>query len=547
MNSAAPQIILDNIPSRLRQRDQWVLWQYATRDGKLTKIPFNARTGYEADATDPATWSTFEHAVEAHRKSSLWSGIGFVFSPDDPCCGVDLDDSIDPATGDFKPWAKTIIERLNSYCEISPSGVGVKLFLVATKPGARCRKGYEDGEVEIYDQERFFTVTGRRVDTISAEIEDRQEALVELYHQVFGEPEPPPPAPPPASNATRSTDLTDEQILEKAKRSRKTGQKFGDLWSGRWDGHFKSQSEGDSSLVFMIAFYTKDASQIDRMFRRCGLMRDKWDEKHGAKTYGQMTIDHALAQVSAQWQPAAARRASTDRDNAIWSPDHLSQQVNAERLVQILNGDARYNVNKGQWLWYDGRRFADDHGGEVARAAKRVARHTWRFVGGDLAGIEPKTAFKHALDSEKASGISAMMNLAQTEKGIPVLAEHFDADPYLFNCQNGTIDLGSGALRPHRRDDLLTKIAPVIYDPNAPRPLFSAFIERIMSQNQTMIAYLARLLGRCLSGDISEQELYFFIGEGANGKSVLVDTILGILGDYAGTAPESLLTVQAHS
>lgn len=176
-----------------------------------------------------------------------------------------------------------------------------------------------------------------------------------------------------------------------------------------------------------------------------------------------------------------------------------------------------------------------------------MGRETWRFVTNPPPGIDPKVAFKHAVDSEKAAGINAIMMLAQTEPGIPVLASQFDADPYLFNCLNGTIDLRTFSLRPHSRDDLQTRMANVAYDPTAPRPLFEAFLRRIMADNLEMIAYLARLLGRCLSGDISEQELYFFIGEGANGKSVLIDTVLGILGDYAGTAPDSLLTVQTHN
>jgi primase-polymerase (primpol)-like protein len=91
------------------------------------------------------------------------AGIGFVFSPDDPYCGVDLDRCLDPASGVIVPWAISIIRSLNSYCEISPSGKGVKLFIRASKPGDRCKTAYEDGDVEIYDHARFFTTTGRRI------------------------------------------------------------------------------------------------------------------------------------------------------------------------------------------------------------------------------------------------------------------------------------------------------------------------------------------------------------------------------------------------
>jgi putative DNA primase/helicase len=139
-----------------------------------------------------------------------------------------------------------------------------------------------------------------------------------------------------------------------------------------------------------------------------------------------------------------------------------------------------------------------------------------------------------------------MMTLAQTEAGLAATAGDFDADPFLFNCLSGTLDLRTGTLHPHARGDRLTKVAPVHYDPTAPRPLFDAFVDRIMGGNRRMVDYLARVLGLCLSGDVSIQELYFFIGEGANGKSVLIDTVLGLLGAYATVAPESLLLLRAH-
>jgi putative DNA primase/helicase len=574
--AARPELHLDNIPACLRERPQWVMWRYVTRKGKRTKIPFEAASGREASSTDPATWGTFEQAVNAWRDNPRWSGIGFVFAPGDPYCGVDLDDAIDTDLGTLKPWAREIVDRLDSYCEVSPSGWGLKLFVIATKPGPRCRKEYQDGEVEMYTEGRFFTVTGWRRYEVAPDVTERQEAVNWLYKKVFGSSADAMPLAPPADPIAAADDrgqasgsamsviapaqstvkegqvvprLGDEEILEKARRSGKSGSKFAALWAGRWDGYFNSHSEADSSLVFLLAFYTKDPAQLDRLFRRSGLFRDKWDEKHGAQTYGRMTIDNALATVTGQWQPKEKRAKTVGVGAATsdWRPAHLTQQVNCERLVQVLAGDARYNVNQGEWCWYDGRRFADDHGGHVARAAKRVARQTWDFVRDGLPGVEPRVAFKHGIDSEKASGIAAMMKLAQTEAGIPARAGDFDADPYLFNCLNGTLDLRTGTLRPHHRADLLTKLAPLAYDPSCPCPLFEAFLRRIMADNPAMIAYLRRVLGRCLSGDISEQELYFFLGEGANGKSVLIDTVLGILGDYAGTAPESLLTVQSHN
>lgn len=230
-----------------------------------------------------------------------------MFSPDDPYCGVDLDDCIDPASGAIKPWGREFIERLASYSEISPSGTGVKVFLKGNKPGTRCRKQFADGEVEIYDNDRFFVVTGRRLDSASTEVELRQEQLDAVYREVFGEAECLPVHPAileveDALSEAGTSQLGDDEIIELASKQRRTGAKFSSLWAGEWNSHFNSASEADSSVVFSLAFYTKDASQIDRMFRRSGLMRPKWDEQHGEATYGEMTIAKALQQVSQQYQ-----------------------------------------------------------------------------------------------------------------------------------------------------------------------------------------------------------------------------------------------------
>ncbi|HZL34001.1 MAG TPA: phage/plasmid primase, P4 family [Tepidisphaeraceae bacterium] len=236
-----------------------------------------------------------------------------------------------------------------------------------------------------------------------------------------------------------------------------------------------------------------------------------------------------------------------DTPAAGWRPDRLSQQANAEQLVKILNGSARFNHSRNDWMIRregEGRLVMDETG-VVARAAKQVARATWHFVSNPPPGIEPKHSFKHAIDSEKSAGISAMMKLAQTEPDISIVASDLDADPNLLNVLNGVVDSPAAKLRPHSRDDLLSKLAPVTFDANATCPRFDSFMDRIMAGSAEMIDYLRRLAGLCLTGDASIQELFIFWGGGANGKSVWIDTMIGMLGDYAGTAPESLLTMRA--
>ena len=311
-------LIMKNTPQCLRTRRQWVCWKKETVKGRLTKVPYDVKTGCKASSTDASTWATFEQAVESYTKSGQYKGVGFVFRADDPFCGVDLDNCIDPATGELKPWGRQAVTALDSYAEVSPSGTGVKVFLRAKKPGPRCRKAWHDGEVEMYDSGRFFTVTGQRLPDVSGDVETRQDELAAVYHDVFGENGEAAATVDPTPNAATAeatpapagapVHLTDEEILQKAFGSSRSGQKFSALWNGRWNDYFNSASEADSSVVFTLAFYTKDPAQIDRLFRQSRLYRPKWDEKHGQKTYGQMTIDKALEKVTAQYQPRGQRK-----------------------------------------------------------------------------------------------------------------------------------------------------------------------------------------------------------------------------------------------
>lgn len=297
--------LLTAVPACLRQRAQWVAWTYVLRDGQKTKCPVSPTKGGKASSVNPATWGSFEQAVAACQKCSDLVGVGFVFTPDDPYAGVDLDDCI-AAGGQIKPWALAFLQQLDSYSELSPSGTGVKVFVQAQKTGSKCRKPYADGQVEMYDHGRFFTVTGARLPEYATDVLPRQAAFDAVYAAVIGaEPQPqaatPAPSPPPPP--TERAPLDDEEILRLARKSRKSGDKFAALWDGRWNDHFNSRSEADSSVVFTLAYYTKDAGQIDRLFRQSGLMRDKWDEQHGDQTYGQMTIAKALATVTGQYRP----------------------------------------------------------------------------------------------------------------------------------------------------------------------------------------------------------------------------------------------------
>ena len=171
----------------------------------------------------------------------------------------------------------------------------------------------------MYDRARFFTVTGEPIADSASDVAERQVAFDAVYERVFSRPAAPAMLHPRPSN-NGQVRLDDDEIVRLACASRKSGAKFTALWAGRWNDHFNSPSEADASVVFTLAFYTKDANQTDRIFRRSGLMRDKWDEMHGQQTYGEMTIAKALAKVTGQYKPRKQPKAAKSPGAVVGKP-----------------------------------------------------------------------------------------------------------------------------------------------------------------------------------------------------------------------------------
>jgi len=169
------------VPDDLGEHDQWVLWRYEERNGGTTKVPYQVGRR-RASTTDPSTWASVEAVANEWISAPNWYvGPGFVFSPNDPFCGIDLDDSLD-AEGKPKPWAQGIVERFSdTYMEISPSGEGLKIWARGTVPANLAGVRVGDGQIEIYDHARYFTVTGRVFRGAPLQIEDHATDIRALY------------------------------------------------------------------------------------------------------------------------------------------------------------------------------------------------------------------------------------------------------------------------------------------------------------------------------------------------------------------------------
>jgi len=285
----------------LQTLPQWVLWRYELRKGKdkPTKVLYNPHTGARAKSDTPSTWGTYEQVCVFLRASApVYDGIGFVVTADDPFCGIDLDDCFNPETGEIAPQAAAIVERMHSYTEITVSGRGLRIWLQGTLPPGKRRVGH----IEMYDSARFFTITGRVLAGSPGEILLRQDELLSLHQEVF-----PPSTTPTKPSARKSGDaplsLSDQDIIQKAQEAR-NGAKFRSLYH---DGATSGDASGDDlALCNLLAFWVGgDAATMDRIFRGSALMREKWNEKHAGdgRTYGQMTIDRAIADCRESYRP----------------------------------------------------------------------------------------------------------------------------------------------------------------------------------------------------------------------------------------------------
>jgi hypothetical protein len=248
-----------NIPEELRVLRQWVCWRLEDIGAaKPTKVPYDPKTGKRASVDEPESWTSFEEAVDISNNG--YSGIGFVFTPSDSYAFIDLDN----AEGNPLALAEQIkiAHEFNSYSERSPSNKGLHIIIKGKVPSGR-RRNF----IEIYSSLRYATFTGNVFN--NKPIADYQDKLTELWERMGSG---------PATfifNGDKEQKYSDDEIMKQA-REATNGPKFLDLYNGDWQNFYQSQSEADFALVDIIAYYTQNKIQIDRIFHKSALgQRDK--------------------------------------------------------------------------------------------------------------------------------------------------------------------------------------------------------------------------------------------------------------------------------
>lgn len=502
------KINLESIPTDLKELDSWVGWKTEKRDGKETKVPYKPTTNSKASSTDPQTWVDFD-TVKASPKYS----VGFVFT-DSPFAGVDLDGCRDPDTGELTTNAQKIVNLLDSYTEISPSGTGLHILVKGELPGDRNRTGKIKGlkELEIYDTDRYFTITGNRLENTPAGIKERNKQFEKLYKKAFSD-----------DGKSRElpqgdgTGLDDNKVIELAKNA-KNGDKFEALWNGevdRWieiaNPDDESHSGADQALCSILAFYTgPNPKQIDRIFRKSELVRSKWVDR---EDYRERTITNATQGTSEFYKKPKKQKNSNSSGKDPWQVVNNLYKENEKK-------DARY---KAYQLLTGGREFAalpegnkllvynENEGTFNDYGREYIERKLQQELRRDLSTYEKNEVTGHVWRS----------NLTREEKFGP-------GSPELVCVENGILNLGNGQLFEHNPKYQFRTSLPVKYDSQASSEKLDEFLTETLREKD--IPLIEEIAGYCLYRAFFIQKAFMFVGEGANGKGVTLDLITNIIG-----------------
>lgn len=544
-----------NIPASLKAERRWCVWQrFPTKDGnKFTKKPMRAdKPRIGLSKTDSSQWQSFDIALETYEREPKIDGLGFV-------CGggfvaFDFDECCDEITREISSPVAKIVASLNSYTEYSPSGRGVRVFVLGELPGkniASKAQGYE-----LYSEGAYVTLTGQRVPGTPAELAEGGACLRELYERA-GKPTSKKQVTTKATSPVRG-ELSDDELLAVAQAS-SSGHKINELLAGNV-ASYPTASEAELALANYLSFYagSNGHAQVERLMRGSGLMRPKFDESRGEQNYLSMTVGKAYAGKGEFYSPRGMRASSVAISafrNDVQTPGRAASLLDistmtdvglARRLVQESKGSLRYCREQRNWMSWKGSHWGSDDGLGASLVAKKVSDSLWNEMA-ELPSNLRTLVVSFVKQSSSSRAIDAACKLARSEPGIAVSATELDTPVYMLNCGNGVLNLETAELLPHAPERLLTHLAGVNFEPKANAPRFKKFIAEVTLGDVELAGFLQRSCGLALSADVSEHALWIHFGAGSNGKSTLLTVLSELLGTYAGPAPLDMLLVKGRS
>lgn len=520
---------ISSIPQELCKLKKWVVWKLGEREkGKMSKIPVDPITLRYASTTTPSTWGTLSDAAKAFTEKQGFQGIGFVFSKEDSYVGIDIDDCRNMMTGEIFDFALKIVHDMKSYCEVSPSGTGIHIIVKGKIPGKLRRRN----RIEMYDSERFFTITAKPIENYLT-INEAEVALKNLYEEVFGEDERKPEkvsAPIQDMKLDMVRKISDESLL-KVMYASKSGEKIKNLMDGNIAEYSDDASRATAALLLHLAYWTRgDAERMNKLFEQSELMRKKWKDKRGAGTWGWREIENAIAKQKIFYDPELEKMRM------------LNDTSNVDIFCGMFKGQFVWVDKWNQWLSWNGICWSRESNLEVYEATAKVQEELITRAG----QLETQSKRFTTFVQQSGEGWRRAAIEKWSRPELRMANERFDSDAMLLACDSGVIDLRNGAIRAGRREDYITNRTPITWAPAAKCPVFDKFLLQIMRGDAEMVSYLWRVMGYTLTGSITERTFFIFHGDGRNGKSTLVTVMQALLGEYSKTASFTTFVKQHH-
>lgn len=570
------------LPAWLKDEGLFCCWKRETRNGKQTKVPYNPKTGHHAKANDQNTFTDLNTALGV---SATYDGIGVGFFGD--LCGIDIDHVLD-AEGNPNELAADVLSIMaGAYAERSPSGDGLHILFRSSlsswfehdkdayKRSYYLKDSPSAPGLEVYAAgltSRYFTVTGdvMREESVQG---DRLVELLEVLDKYMQRE----PKGNDCANVrevpARVLSVPDNELVELATGAA-NGDKFSHLWQGDWQGLYPSQNEADLALCELLAFWTQgDAARVDALFRQSDLYREKWERQD----YREATITKALDVVGSDYyHPATTVEVKAQKTAGQPTPPNLSlraSQVNDRELAALLakvTTDVRYVAELKRFAVFNGRYWQIEGGNElVARRAKDFVAALERETGKKLskvADVDITSDTPEAKEKKDLQRLYAALcqydahnkrtHLVQdlaSERGILSAMSDFDRRRHMLNVANGTLDLNaSPVFRPHDPSDMITRMAPVTYDPDASCPLFLETVAGAFEGDAELVGFLQKWLGIIVAG-ITALDKFLLAGLATRaGKDTVFGTLGAMLGwdersGYACVASPESLAVRSFS
>lgn len=567
------------VPQLFKPLKRWLCWQLQPKrqgEKKDRKVPMTLKEGklIEASVTDPSNWLTFDEAINCYQRG-LCTGIGFAFTNTAPkICFVDVDNCIDE-DGTLNAEAQAAIELCqNSFVEKSQSGRGIHIFFIDEDfPGEHGRK---KGNVEVYAFSRYVAITGVRIQSSADDILTVNGACRAVIAKFID-------ADIDADNVGNLFDKTARQTVNKnfenvksannvpmsdddrrlveyfrSDKCRDRDPNMFNLFNGHTADYFKhtgktfDDSVADNALMTKIFYYIGDTGTDKEIGQRALKIfdqselakRDKWNRedyqlrtltaafdfwnKSGRKTSKFSSNDHTNT----------PRLSDEQRANLFGNTSH-TDRANAKRLAYLFGDRLRYLQDVDKWLTYDGgiwTKAANARNGAIMPFIDRTAELL-------KANADTDAEHKVAACFENARKAAPAITFLKGIESIIVKQADLDNHPYLFNCLNGVVNLQDGKLYPADPSLLLTRQAAAEFkgiDYRDPDNLAEKFLQDIMPNDETREGLL-RFLGYALSGVIREQVAQFWRGDGANGKSTLINLLMEVLNTYATKIPNAAI------